>query len=86
MWAHGRPAAGGDPTASYEAAIQANARAIEMNPSLWQPRMNQGLVYRSMNRCAEALRAFDSALAVNPTHPELQQFIREARRELEREW
>jgi arylsulfatase A-like enzyme/Tfp pilus assembly protein PilF len=54
--------------AELEAASSAYDRALAADPSLWQARLNQGLLLRKRQRFAEAADAFLEVLAQRPGH------------------
>ena len=63
----------------YDAAVESFRAAIAAEPKLPGPYRNLGLAYRALNRCAEALPAYEKYLALKPES----RFTERVRKEIE---
>ena len=55
---------------SYEEALRAIDKALELNPDVSTAWYNKGVALDNLGRYEEALQAFDKALALNPDNSE----------------
>ncbi|MHC4598666.1 MAG: protein kinase domain-containing protein [Planctomycetota bacterium] len=72
---------GGDPSSSYARALEDYDRAVRGNPSDWRTWMNKGVLCEVLRRFDEAVKAYESALAVvgDRAPPVLQKNLARAR-------
>ena len=55
----------------YEQAIEAQKKALEINPDYYQSWVNLGVVYRNMGDLDQAEASYNQALAIEPDYAEL---------------